>query len=102
MEGQFDMFTIIDKYTKFTKEQLNTIEEIKTKDNVIEVTDPNHLGICKVLCESYREDLVIPQGDKRRAFYSCETKREYLIGIGGDVISIKPLCLFSKPFEISG
>ena len=98
INGQIDIFEVIDKYSKLTKEQLNTIEEIKQKDNVIEVKDPNHLGMCKALCEGYRENLIIPQGNREHAFYSCETKREYLIGADGNIISIKPLDLFSKPY----
>ena len=98
LEGQVNIFDEIDKLSKLTKEQLNTIEEIKQKDNVIEVKDPNHLGMCKALCEGYRENLIIPQGNREHAFYSCETKREYLIGADGNIISIKPLDLFSKPY----
>lgn len=98
INGQIDIFEAIDKYSKFTKEQFNTIEEIKQKDNVIEVKDPNHLGMCKALCEGYRENLIIPQGNKEHAFYSCETQREYLMGPGGNIISIKPLDIFCKPY----
>ena len=98
INGQIDIFEAIDKYSKFTKEQFNTIEEIKQKDNVIELKAPNHLGMCKALCEGYRENLIIPQGNREHAFYSCETKREYLIGADGNIISIKPLDLFSKPY----
>ena len=98
INGQIDIFEAIDKYSKFTKEQFNTIEEIKQKDNVIEVKDPNSLGMVKVYCEGYREDLVIPQGNREHAFYSCETKREYLVGTDGNIVYIKPLDLFSKSY----
>lgn len=98
LEGQVNIFDEIDKLSKLTKEQLNTIEEIKQKDNVIEVKDPNHLGMCKALCQGYRENLIIPQGYKSHAFYLCETKREYLIGSDGNIIHIAPLDLFSKPY----
>ena len=98
IDGQINIFEAIDKYSKFTKEQLNTIEEIKQKDNVIDVKAPNHSGMFKELCEGYRESLIIPQGDKKRAFYMCETKREYLIGVDGNIIYIKHLDLFSKPY----
>ena len=98
INGQIDIFEAIDKYSKFTKEQFNTIEEIKQKDNVIDVKAPNHSGTFKALCEGYRESLIIPQGDKKRAFYMCETKREYLIGADGNIIHIAPLDLFSKPY----
>lgn len=98
LDNQYNFFDEIDKLSKFTREQLDTIEEIKQKDNVIDVKDPNHLGMCKALCEGYRESLIIPQGNREHAFYSCETKREYLIGADGNIISIKPLDLFSKPY----